>query len=353
MITVITGIPGMGKTSLCLDMMLKERGQRPLFVMGIPDLKVDHFPTPPVEEWTELRQDKDDPSLMLPYFTFPERSVVIIDEAQRVYRPRAAGSKVPPHVAAFETHRHTGVDFWLLTQDAALIDSNIRRLVGRHIHIMPTIMGRRLYEWPTIKDPESKTDRDLAAQRAYKPPRHVFKLYKSAEAHTKQPFRVPKPYYILGGCLIAASYLGVGAWNAIGGKITASEKTVPASAQGGAQPRTVAGQAPLPIKRTYSDDDFVPRNFNRPESAPVYDEIREVKQMPMIAGCIASRSKCVCYDQQGSRVPLVGDEYCRQVSEHPEFNPYLPPDGHLAQPVPSTRSPASPVAAVISPAGAI
>lgn len=349
MITVITGIPGMGKTSLCLDMMLKERGQRPLFVMGIPDLKVDHFPTPPVDEWTELRQDKDDPALMLPYFTFPERSIVIIDEAQRVYRPRAAGSKVPPHVAAFETHRHTGVDFWLLTQDAALIDSNIRRLVGRHIHIMPTIMGRRLYEWPTIKDPESKTDRDLAAQRPYKPPRHVFKLYKSAEAHTKQPFRIPKPYYILGGCLIAASYLCYGAWNAIGGKITASDKTVPATVQGGAHPRTVTGQAPLPIKHAYSDEDFIPRNFNRPESAPVYDEIRKVQQMPVIAGCISSRKKCVCYTQQGTPIELLDDNYCRKTADNPEFNPYISPQTQQA----ATDLQSRPPSAVTMPAPAI
>jgi zona occludens toxin len=113
-LTLITGNTGSGKTALCVKMM-RDTPERPLFVMGIPELKLEHFKCPPVEEWTVLQPDPDDPSQLLPYFTFPENAIVVIDEAQRIFRPRSNGSKVPDYVAAFETRRHTGVDFVLLT----------------------------------------------------------------------------------------------------------------------------------------------------------------------------------------------------------------------------------------------
>lgn len=212
MITIITGIPGMGKTSLLVSMMMKEQeqegGGRPFFVMGVPDLQLDHSKCPPINEWTEQRPDPDDPQLMLPYFTFPPNAIVVIDEAQRVYRPRAAGSKVPDHVAAFETHRHTGVDFWLLTQKPMLIDANIRELCGRHIHIRPTILGRYLYEWPEFADVKSKSDRDLASKRRFSPPKRAFNQYKSSVLHVKHKFRMNNLILLAIAGIAASGYFG-------------------------------------------------------------------------------------------------------------------------------------------------
>ena len=45
MITLITGTPGSGKTAYALDMMIRLQkldNSRPLFVHGIPDLKLPH-----------------------------------------------------------------------------------------------------------------------------------------------------------------------------------------------------------------------------------------------------------------------------------------------------------------------
>lgn len=189
MITLITGIPGMGKSAFVLSELVTIK-TRPLFIMGIPNLTIDHVRPPPIEEWCELRPDPDDKNLMLPYFTFPPHSIVVIDEAQRVYRPRTAGSKVPDIVAAFETHRHLGIDFYLLTQSINLLDSNIRRLVGRHIDIRDTFLGRYRYEWKGLGEPDSKASRDLANKTRYSLPKHVFKLYKSAQVHTT-PIKPP------------------------------------------------------------------------------------------------------------------------------------------------------------------
>lgn len=211
MITIITGVPGMGKTALVVKMMLDEleKGDRPFFVMGIPELKLDHSPVPPVDEWTEKRPDKDDPKILLDYYTFPPNSIIIIDEAQRVFRPRASSSKVPPHVAAQETHRHTGVDFWLLTQKPNLIDVNIRELTGRHIHLKKTIMGGYLYEWPEYQDVNSKANLAMAIKRRYSPPKESFQYYKSSELHTKQPTRFHQAYLVLLLAIAMVAFFGV------------------------------------------------------------------------------------------------------------------------------------------------
>lgn len=200
MITMITGIPGMGKTSLLVSMLMKEaeKGERPLFVMGIPDLKLEHNICPPIEEWTHKKSDTNDVSLMLDYYSFPPNSILVIDEAQRVFRSRSSGSKVPPIVSALETHRHTGLDIWLLTQKPLLIDSHVRELTQRHIHIKPTLLGRYLYEWPEFNDVNNKSNIADAAKRRFSPPKESFSLYTSSQKHTKQPKRFHQVFIVLG-----------------------------------------------------------------------------------------------------------------------------------------------------------
>ncbi|TXI36673.1 MAG: hypothetical protein E6Q51_05020 [Methylophilus methylotrophus] len=222
MITIITGVPGMGKTALLVQMLLKNdkaANPRPVFVMGIPGLKIEHYKAPPVEEWTEKRPDPDDPSLLLDYFTFPPNSYLILDEAQRVYRPRAAGTKVPPYVAALETHRHTGLDIILLTQKPNLVDVNVRHLCGRHIHIRDSILGRRLYEWPEYNDTDNKANLDAATKRAFKPPKESFDFYKSSEMHTKQPRRFHQVWVYLGLAVVFMCYMGYRAYTSISGRM--------------------------------------------------------------------------------------------------------------------------------------
>lgn len=252
MITIITGVPGMGKTALVVKMMMDEleKGERPFFVMGIPDLKLDHSPVPPVIEWTEKRPDPDDPSVLLDYYTFPPNSIIVIDEAQRVFRPRASTSAVPPHVAAQETHRHTGVDFWLLSQKPSLIDSNIRDLTGRHIHLKKGITGDYLYEWPEYQDVKSKTNLSEAIRRKYAPPKESFKYYKSSELHTKQPRRVHQVYFLLAFLLLFISFMGYRVYNGLYKKVTGQQQTelVQTQQEAPPAPHTETLPAALPAK---------------------------------------------------------------------------------------------------------
>ena len=105
MISLITGLPGSGKTSLMVYMLMtrKDLQNRPLYVDGIPDLKIPHQEIPEGCDMTTW------------YEWAPTGAILVIDEAQRIFRPRPAGAKVPQYVQELETHRHKGIDIFILT----------------------------------------------------------------------------------------------------------------------------------------------------------------------------------------------------------------------------------------------
>lgn len=301
-VTLVTGVPGAGKTALVVDLLANspEYVGRPLFCMGIPELQLEHHQVPPVGEWTEMRTSPEDESLQLAYFTFPPHSVIVIDECQRVFRPRAASAKVPPEVAAFETHRHTGVDFILLTQHPNLIDSNVRKLIGRHYHVFIHALGRHLLEWPRMGEIDSKSDRVLAARRAYKPPRRVFELYKSAEAHTKIKRTIPRYVYLLVLATVLALGLGWYAFGRISGRMSGAPSADAAKNAPGKSAKASGGPATAPRTAAQYVEAQIPRIEGLPYSAPMYDEITHPVEAPYPVGCVQSAKRCKCIDQQGN-----------------------------------------------------
>jgi zona occludens toxin len=332
MITLITGIPGMGKTALLVQMLLEfeKAAERPLFVMGIPDLAIEHVVAPPVSEWTEYRQSLEDASLALAYFTFPPNSILIVDEAQRVYRPRASASKVPAYVAALETHRHTGLDIILLTQKPKLLDMNVRELVGRHIHIRSGLLGRFLYEWPHIADGESRLDRSDAAKRKFSPPKAAFAKYKSAEVHTKHKFRVNQLFIYAALALVALVYQGSKAF-AVLDKYTNPEGSETVHLEGGDMPPRSGAEAlappahprlvSLPVTPQRILEAMTPTDDHNHLSAPLYAAVVPPVTAPEVVGCISSRKACTCFSQQATPVWLP-DEQCRQRASGQYYDPY-------------------------------
>lgn len=326
MITLITGVPGSGKTALAVSMLLDVRG-RPVFVQGIPDLSVPHERTPPVSEWTVRVPSPDDPALEIPVFTFPSGSLVVIDEAQNVFRPRGVGSKVPDIVAAFEAHRHLGIDFWLITQSPTLIDSNIRKLVSKHIHVRSTYLGRVLHEAPQVFDPDSRSERALTSSRKYVLPKRAFGAYRSAEMHTKAKVRPPRAVYILVVALLVAVGLG---WHFFG---RVSDFVDPASVahveSGPAQQGrsgmgavgfgTIVSPSSVPSSLVHALRPSDPAN---PLSAPLFSSVAPAPVPPEIVGCVSSSVGCVCYTQQSTRL-WVPEDQCRLRVAGFYYDPYV------------------------------
>lgn len=308
MITLITGAPGAGKTSALVSLLAELSKGRAVYVDGIPELKVPHFDFN-AREWPTA---------------VPDGSIVVIDEVQRVWRPAGAGQRVPDDIAALETHRHRGLDFYIVTQHPKLVHSNVRNLVGRHIHLREMgVLGRWWYEWPEAADPG--TFRSAPVKKRYRLNKSSFGLYKSASEHIKPVRSIPPALIVLGLALTAAAFLGYRVYGTITkgaaglpGGVTASAKPArPASAP-------VARQGVQPLTGEQLARAFVPRWPTNPETAPAYDHLRVVRAMPQVVGGFCLDGVCRCYTNQGTD-PGIGSEACARWIKSPPFDPYRDP----------------------------
>lgn len=321
MITLITGVPGSGKTAAAVDLIVKEYKDRPLYVDGLDGLKIEHE-TIDVLDWPG---------------NVPDGALVVVDEVQRRWRPRGVGSKVPPSVAALETHRHHGLDFIIITQSPKLVDSNVRGLVGRHVHIRDTgFLGRWAYEWPETNI--DLTYRSCQNKRRYVLPRKVFDLYKSASMHVKPIRKLPPMVYMAGLFLVCLVVLGAFAYRSYG-KLSAPSVAAAAPAAPAFPSLSASPDSVPPVVQSITlgppDErvDFVPRLGGRPWTAPAYDAVRVVVRMPHVAGAICSGERCVCVSDAGERLDL-SDSQCREWLDLARFNPYRePPKPAAAVPV--------------------
>lgn len=342
MITLITGTPGAGKTLYCVAQILTEYKDRPLFTDGIPDLKREHFEVDqPIESDSKNHICYDD--------WLPENGVLVVDECQRVWRPRGPSAKVPRGVEAMEKHRHKGHDLVLITQHPNLLDANVRRLVGRHIHVRRMFGWNRaiVYEWDAATDP---TRVSIAIRRSWKYPKSVFDLYKSASVHTKRGNRIPLPVVFFGLAALAAPavwYFAIdrtaGKWMPESDAAKAATEPATAQARGSTQPVVLTA---VPAKLMEA---MQPVDVHNPLSAPIYAESLPPVVPPEIKGCIASKSACHCYTQQNTSIWLP-DEQCRNRAAGKYYDPYLNPN-HADERKAPTRQASNPADASRSPEG--
>lgn len=312
MITLISGDPGTGKTAYAVSLLVDVvDNARPVYVMGIDDLKIPHYMLPSVAEWTEVVPAPEDNAIKNINFTFESGSIIVIDEAQRIFRPRPSASRVPDYIAAFETHRHLGLDFILITQFPTLIDSNIRHLVSKHIHLRSTWAGRQLLEWSEVSNPENRADRSIAVTRKYSLPKNIFDLYKSATVHVKQTRRIPITLYVFLICVLAIVFFIYYFYGRVNSGFNHQSPVIDTNSvvqgqvgavQSESSQNNTAFKSGSPLVSNISYKDFIPTINTRPESAPVYNEIRKVKSMPYITGCISSGKNCRCYTNQATDV---------------------------------------------------
>jgi len=298
MITLITGGPGMGKTALAVQLLIEQYADRPIF-SNINGLTLDHSPLPKFTEWTETRENEQGTSSE--YYTFPPSAIVVIDECQQFFRPRHAQSKVPLAIQAFETHRHTGIDFILITQGSRLIDINLRSLVkgGLHIYLKGSFLSRYRYEKREVINEDDKASVNLAARRKYKLPSEVFDLYKSSELHTK-PARpkLPIQAYIIIALLFLLPLGGYHLYNRFQDK-TKSEGESIALQQGSENPAVVVSNQ---HKIANFKESLILTDPYDYLSAPIYASLPKPVFAPVILGCIAQGERCICYNQQLTQI---------------------------------------------------
>jgi len=323
-ITLITGGPGLGKTALAVSMLQKQYADRPIFT-NINGLTLEHSLLPKLEEWTQEVENAQ--GTFEHHFTFPAGAIVVIDECQQFFRPRAAGSKVPPYISAFETHRHRGIDFILITQGSRLIDSNLRSLVkgGQHIFLKSSYLGRFRYEKSEVINEDDKTSYSLASKRKYTLPKESFSLYKSAELHTKPPRpRLPWAAYLIAIAVILGGLLAWRTSDRIHGFVAGEETSAKPHTTGPVAERPATGVQATQAALMPITEALTPTDPHNPLSAPLYAPVAPKPVPPEVQGCIASKSKCTCYSQQQTPV-WMPEEQCRQRAAGEYYDPYRQP----------------------------
>jgi zona occludens toxin len=310
MITLITGAPGAGKSSALVSLLVELAKGREIYANGIPDLKVPHTPLPDPHTWPD---------------TVPDGAAIVIDEVQNAWRPMGPGQKVPADIAALETHRHRGLDFFIITQGPRLVHSNVRALVGRHVHLRELgVLGRWWYEWPECNDQCATSWKNAPIKKRYRLNKETFGLYKSASVHVKPIRSFPKMLVVALAAVVGTVGLAYYSYTRIQARI-APPATKPAAVDAKAPGASLNGSVGTPAK-PYIDDRtaFVPRVSAKPESAPAYDGLRQVAAMPMVSMALCRPDGCKCYTQQGTDAGLTNEE-CRDWFENKPFNPYVSP----------------------------
>lgn len=370
MITIITGTPDAGKTLYAIEKLLvplvgktikhtNDQGNeveipRTIYT-NINGLQIDH----------ELIDGGENQGLRDWHKWAKPGSVIVFDEFQKSWPPRANGSKVPEDIQSLDTHRHMGVDFVLITQSVMNTDRHIHALAGRHLHVrrVGNMKAAIVYEWDHVS--KSLMYSKAISKAPWRYSAKIFKLYKSAELHTKQPRRLPTlVWFVLGGLGLAA-YMGPTTYQRL------YERTHPGEvAKAASDAKTVAGEVqPLSLATvtvTAPDErvDFMPRISDRPWTAPAYDQLRTVVQMPLIAGGVCMNGRCVCVTGDGASLEISSSSCADWIKSRP-FNPYQQQQpmggggfvGTVSAGTPSVRgqtalAPVEAVSAVSMPSGA-
>ncbi len=307
-ITLVTGTPGAGKSLMTLFEVERRRKAegREVYYSGIADLLLPwHLFGGDAVDTT--RPADTDPS---EWYKLPKGSIIVIDEAQRLFRIRAAGSKVPEFVSQLETHRHKGYDIYLVTQHPALIDTNVRKLADRHLHLMRKFGSKwaTIHEWKGVKDNCDKSRKDsMESEFVY--PKEVFSWYKSAEVHTVKR-RIPKkvifflslPLILLAAVFYAYQSMARFASPTPVTSAAGSSVVAPLGTTGGGS--VAAVYRTQPVTAVDYVQQFQPRLEGLYHTASRYDALTAPAYVPVPVGCVlydGAGTGSFCVTQQGTR----------------------------------------------------
>ncbi|MGE0581719.1 MAG: zonular occludens toxin domain-containing protein [Steroidobacteraceae bacterium] len=295
MLRLVTGQPGNFKTARTLwevEQLRRESG-REVYCSGIPELTLPWHRFEDPARWPEL----------------PDGSIVVIDEAQRSFRVRAQGARVPDHVAALETHRHRGFDLYLVTQHPHLIDTAVRKLCGEHVHMVRRFGLERatMYRWEEVADPTSESEKKLATSSTWSPPREVYGWYKSATLHTvKRNLPIKRFVQAAAALLVVVVSVGFAARHVLHLGDSVESLELPSAVESGRADtaRGISGARDPGELGPWDPSMRAARLEGLARTAAFYDALQVVKSQPKVSGCmrldVGTRIQCRCSTAQGS-----------------------------------------------------
>jgi zona occludens toxin len=319
MITLITGVPGAGKTLNTIKYISEEYkgSDRPVYVAGVSQLSVPG--------WNDASYDD-----LHKWRDYPKGSIFLVDEADQFAPTRGNRGEPPEYIAELARHRHYGFDFYFITQRPKMLDHHLRGLVGKHHHYERVFGANsaRVLTWEQCcDDPGDFHNRKLAVTSRRKFDSKYFSAYKSAEIHTHKR-KIPLKVWMVAAGLVGVLAFG---WRFIDDIQSRPEQIETAAVSALPVPGTVSSAAGTVI---HSQDGSIvvdtaayvaartPRIQDLPWSAPIYDSVTAVQTYPR-PQCIYShrRDICTCYTQQATRLDITYQS-CRAIVDGGYFDPY-------------------------------
>lgn len=175
MIRLITATPGSGKTCIVVEWLLREidKGFYKSYYCNINGLQVCGV-RPLLDDWRTVPDDK-------------KPALIIVDEAQYHDEFMKETTKSNEIGKALSTHRHYGVDFWLITQSPKLLNSYVLENTGEHVHLYRPRKKKTVtvYWWSYAVTNLVKSNFKLADdERKWRLNPLMFQYYKSTVAVT-------------------------------------------------------------------------------------------------------------------------------------------------------------------------
>lgn len=331
MLYLVTGQIGASKTLNTIKMVNEDPAfqNRPVYYFNIKDLS-------PRFGWTELSLDE-----ALEWYKLPPGSVIILDEAYKVFPNRSPQSKVPLAVEKLAELRHDAYEVILICQKVkGQLDSFIRGLVNYHYHYVRKFgseYSNRFFWEKCQENIDGFHEKREAQTKMIKFDKKYYGAYRSAEAHTVEQ-RLPIARLV--GFAVAVvgvfvfGYWAVATVAGIGGTPESEVaqqvnqvNTVPA-----APADTGFQNASFRTGEVTTEDWYQARQARVPgfaHTAPIYDEVTKPVTFPR-PNCIVfdteqreGASECRCYSQQATRMDVPPD-ICLSIVKNGWFDSTIP-----------------------------
>lgn len=335
MIYLFTGNMGTGKTSRVVHMILtNEDGlfkttaedgtviDRPLYFCHIDGLDTKKFHAHELtkEQIQSAPLDK----------ILPTGAVLIVDEAHWTYPVRSAAAKVPEYIQKLSELRHDGFTLILMTQHPSQLDVFVRNLVSKHIHMERKPVGMKQYWWykcvTNLDNPAAIVGTESSN---WTPPKEAFKYYKSATVHQKFKKHIPVAVWILVALLAFVGWKSYSLYSVYDKNVNQNKEETKkeqqlAASEPVSSPVQLQNQAYQVSNNSITPQMLLPTIPEKPETKPLYDNVRQVKTFERVAACVqGGKSGCTCYSDQATELPEISKERClKYVKNGLPFNPY-------------------------------
>lgn len=295
MIRLYTASPGSGKTCLVMEHLIKVVDSRfyDEIYTNIAEIKIMGLkPLPPDADWRLTNPNKENKKIL-----------IIIDEAQYYDAFMKENRSVKNDIGKdLSTHRHYGIDLWLISQSTKLLNDYVLENVGEHVHLYRPRKKKTVtvYWWSFVQRSLSKTAfKDADDMQKWRLNPAMFDLYKSTASVTDSKARTSQKvvstlFVGVGVMILLAIFVnqGVGAFKKMKDGETQTIVSVdpkkivppPASTPAPVVAASVPASTPAPV--------YVDSRYDSP--APLVDY-----EAQRVASVISFGDKCTVYNSKG------------------------------------------------------